>query len=113
MAKKKSKRHLPDKLQAWVDARKRFHLSHAQVQIARELGMNPKKLGKLSNHKQEPWKAPLPEYIEHLYFTRFSRHRPEVVMSIEERHCVQQLKKEARRAAKAARRAGEQDPERS
>src|SRR5260364_93311 len=29
--------------------------------------MNPKKLGKLDNHKQEPWKAPLPEFIKHLY----------------------------------------------
>jgi len=26
------------KLQAWIDARKRHHLSHAQVQMARELG---------------------------------------------------------------------------
>jgi hypothetical protein len=35
-----------------ADARRRFHLSH--VQMARELGMNPKKLGKLDNHDQEP-----------------------------------------------------------
>jgi hypothetical protein len=27
------------KMQAWIDARKRHHLSHAQVQVARELGM--------------------------------------------------------------------------
>ena len=32
MAKKKSKGRLPNKLQAWVDARKSFHLSHAHVQ---------------------------------------------------------------------------------
>ena len=38
------------KMQAWNEARKRHHLSHAQVQMARELGMNPKKLGKLDNH---------------------------------------------------------------
>jgi hypothetical protein len=50
------KKPLPAKLQDWVDARKRHHLSHAHVQMARELGMNPKKLGKLGNHKQEPWK---------------------------------------------------------
>jgi len=30
---------------AWIDARKRHHLSHAQVQVARELGINPAKLG--------------------------------------------------------------------
>lgn len=38
------------KLQEWIDARKRYHLSHAQVQMARELGMNPRKLGGLDNH---------------------------------------------------------------
>jgi hypothetical protein len=32
--------------QAWVEARQRYHLSHAQVQMARELGLNPRKLGK-------------------------------------------------------------------
>jgi hypothetical protein len=58
------------KLQAWTDARKRHHLSDAQVQMARELGMNPAKLGKLDNHKQEPWKLPLPQFIEELYFKR-------------------------------------------
>lgn len=49
--------------QVWIDARKRQHLSHAQVQMARELGMNPKKLGKLDNDKQEPWKLPLPQFM--------------------------------------------------
>ncbi len=34
---------IPDGLQLWIDARKRHRLSHAQVQMARELGMNPKK----------------------------------------------------------------------
>ncbi len=72
-------------LQDWVEARRRFHLSHAHVQMARELGMNPRKLGKLDNEDQEPWKAPLPRFIEHLYFKRFCRERPAVVVSVEER----------------------------
>ena len=59
-----TKSKIPDKLQIWIDARKRFHLSHAQIQMARELGMNPKKFGSLANHKQEPWKAPLPIFIQ-------------------------------------------------
>jgi hypothetical protein len=41
---------LPRNLQDWVEARSRHRLSHAQVQMARELGMNPRKLGKLDNH---------------------------------------------------------------
>ncbi|MBK8257148.1 MAG: hypothetical protein IPK82_31310 [Polyangiaceae bacterium] len=85
---------------AWIDARKRHHLSHAHVQMARELGMNPDKLGKVDNHKQEPWKAPLPQFIERLYFERFGKHEPDTVMSIEERIRHDQAKKEARRAAK-------------
>ena len=79
-----AKMKLSQDLQDWIEARKRFGLSHAQVQMARELGMNPRKLGKLDNHDQEPWKAPLPQFIEHLYLKRFGRERPESVMSIEE-----------------------------
>ena len=81
MAKKKQ---LSPKYQVWIDARKRFHLSHAHVQMARELGMNPKKFGKLANHKQESWKAPLPVFIESLYFKRFGKKRPDNVRSIEQ-----------------------------
>ena len=77
-------------------SRRRFHLSHAHVQMARELGMNPKKLGKIDNHDQEPWKAPLPQFIEHLYEKRFGRERPEVVMSVEERARAKDANKAAR-----------------
>jgi len=74
---------LSQKYQVWIEARKRFHLSHTQIQMARELGLNPKKFGKMANHKQEPWKVPLPEYIEELYFKHFKREAPENVKSIE------------------------------
>ena len=53
--------------------------------MARELGLNPKKLGTLDDHGQEPWKAPLPEFIERLYGERFGKRRPDVVVSIEAR----------------------------
>ena len=68
----------------WIDVRKRHKLSHAHIQMARELGMNPKRLGKLDNHKQEPWKAPLRIFIEALCFKRFGKDRPENVRSIEQ-----------------------------
>jgi hypothetical protein len=58
---KKRKSSVPVHLQPWIDARLAFRLSHAHVQMARELRLNPKKLGKLDNHKQEPWKLPLPD----------------------------------------------------
>jgi hypothetical protein len=57
----------PALLQVWIKARKKYRLSHVQIQMARELGLNPKKFGGLANHKQEPWKVPLPEFIEELY----------------------------------------------
>ena len=52
--------------------------------MARELGLNPRKLGGLANENQELWKAPLPEFIEELYFKRFGRREPEVVRRIED-----------------------------
>jgi hypothetical protein len=82
MAKKQAQ--IPPHLQPWIEARRRFHLSHAHVQMARELGMNPKKLGKLNNHDQEPWKLPLREFIGKLYFKRFGKEWPDAVSSIEE-----------------------------
>ena len=102
MADKKKK---PDrKTQAWIDARKRHGLSHAQVQMARELGMNPSNLGKLDNHDQEPWKLPLKQYIEHLYCKRFGKERPDVVVTIEENIRLDHQKKARRREAKLHRR---------
>jgi hypothetical protein len=71
-----SRGRTPDGLQRWIDARKRYRLSPEQVQMARELGLNPRKLGKLDNHGQEPWKLPLPAFIEQLYRKRFGKNRP-------------------------------------
>jgi hypothetical protein len=42
--------------------------------------VNPKKLVSLANHKQEKWKAPLPEFIEDLYFKRFKKDRPDTLI---------------------------------
>ena len=91
---------LPRGLQDWVDARRRHGLSHAHVQMARELGMNPWELGKIDNHRQEPWKDPSPVLLERLYSKRFGRPRPEHVRSIEEAVSCQKAKKAAKRAAK-------------
>ena len=42
------------------------------VEKAMKLGLNPKKLGSLANHKQEPWKEPLPDFIDALYEKRYN-----------------------------------------
>ena len=78
--------------------------------MARELGMNPKKLGKKDNHDQEPWKMPLRQYIEYLYFKRFGKEHPDVVLSIEEKIRHDEAKKASRQEAKLrARQAGSVD----
>ena len=81
MSKKKA---MPEKYQVWIAAREKYQLSHAHVQMARELGLNPRKLGGIANHRQEPWKVPLPNFIEDLYFERFGKRRPDEVKSIEQ-----------------------------
>ena len=104
---------IPEKLKPWIEARRRHRLSHAHVQMARELGLNPKKLGKLDNHRQEPWKAPLPMFIERLYARNFGQERPDTVRTLEEMAAAQQAKQQERKARKAAARqagAGEQAP---
>ncbi len=98
------RRTIPDKFQAWIDARNKIHLSHAQVQMARELGMNPQKLGGMTNHRQEPWKMPLPAYIEHLYEKRFGKPRPDRILSIEDLFKLDQQKRAGRAERKRQRR---------
>ncbi len=97
MAKKKK---IPEKYQRWIDARKRYHLSHAHIQMARELGLNPKKFVSLANTDQEPWKLSLPDFIEELYFKHFKKNQPDNVRSIEQMVSDYNRKKEERRVRK-------------
>lgn len=92
---------IPEKYQVWIEARKRYHLSDAQIQMARELGLNPRKFGKIANEKQESWKTPLPEFIEAIYFKRFHKTIPEVIQSIEDFVRAQQEKNAEKKARKA------------
>lgn len=94
------KTKIPEKFKVWIEARKKYHLSHAQIQMARELGMNPKKFGGLANHKQEQWKLPLPQFIEKCYKKRFGRTCLEKVVSIEEKIKEINQKKVEKREAK-------------
>ncbi len=91
---------IPEKLQVWINARKKYHLSHAHIQMARELGLNPRKFGKIANNRQEPWKAPLPVFIEDIYFKRFKKRRPDNIKSIEKSFKDSLKSKEKRRIKK-------------
>ena len=68
--------------------------------MARELGLNPKKFGKLANHHQEPWKRPLPDFIAALYVKRFGKPIPAVVKTIEELAAAALAKKRAKKTRK-------------
>jgi hypothetical protein len=102
MAKRRD--FVPQKLRVWMEARKRHRLSHAHIQVARELDMNPKKFGKLDNHRQEPWKAPLPIFIERLYFKRFGKTRPDKIMTIRQIAAAKEAKRQARNLRRGERR---------
>ena len=97
-------------LEKWMVAQKRHRLSDKQVKMASELGLNPDKLGKIDNHRQESWKAPLPQFIESIYFKRFKREEPEpetvkplkqIMAEMEAKKKLQKEKKEERRKQRA------------
>ena len=80
----KTIKKIPEKYRIWIEARKRHKLTDLHIQMAKELGMNPRKFEKIDNHKQEQWKAPLPEFIEHCYQKRFKREFPIKITRIED-----------------------------
>lgn len=91
-------------LEIWIDTKKKFRLSDKHIQMARELGLNPKKFGSLSNHKQQPWKAPLPQFIEDIYYKHFKRESPEVVKPVIQIIVEKKKKKEEKKQQKALKR---------
>lgn len=79
-------------------------IADTHVQMARELGLNPDKLGKIDNHRQEPWKAPLPEFIEEIFYKRFKKERPDVVKPLKQILKEQEIKDKAKKKEKEIRR---------
>ena len=56
---------------AWAEAARRCRLSPADVRMAKELGFKPRSL--LKNQSQQPWKAPVAEWVRELYAKRQRR----------------------------------------
>lgn len=96
-----TKSKIPRELQPWVEAKEKHRLSQKHIIMARELGMNPKGLGKLSGSKHQPWKLPLPEFIEECYFKRFKKEAPDEVLSFKQIQARQAKKKAESKARKA------------
>jgi len=108
MAKKK--KSIPSKLQIWIEARKKYRLTDTQIQMARELGLNPRKFGGYANHRQQPWKRPLGEYIEEIYAKRFKKSKPDRVFSIEEQAEEIRRKQAEKKERKRLKRSAEIEP---
>ncbi|MCO8123394.1 hypothetical protein NHH03_16710 [Stieleria sp. TO1_6] len=99
------KQRIPHKFQPWIDARKKFRLSNAHIQMARELGLSPKRFSSYADNTGQPWKVPLPEFIEAQYEKQFGKTRPDEVMSIEEiaaAHLAKRMERKKRNAAAEA-----------
>lgn len=94
-------KNIPKELLPWIEAKKKHRLSQKHIQMARELGLNPKNFGKLDNHKQEKWKAPLAQFIEDLYYKRFNKEAPDQVYSFEQLNEMKNQKKIEKEAKKA------------
>lgn len=105
------KQRIPHKYLPWIEARKRYRLSNAHIQMARELGLSPKRFSVYANRKNEPWKLPLTEFIEAQYEKQFGKRCPDVVQTIEEIAAQQVAKRAARKAAKTDVSADGQDVE--
>ena len=75
-------------LEKWMVAQKRHRLSDKQVQMARELGLNPDKLGKIDNR----FKREEPETVKPL---------KQIMAEMEAKKKLQKEKKEERRKQRA------------
>lgn len=65
-----SKRRSHDE-EAWTNAKTLCRLTAHQVEMARAVGMNPRKLPRLRPGPQQAWKLPVGEFIEECYRKRF------------------------------------------
>lgn len=57
----------------WLEAKKRCKLNDEEIQMAKEMGLNPKSLLKNIPNKNEQWKAPVKIWIRNMYVVRFGR----------------------------------------
>ncbi len=95
------KNRIPHKFHPWINARKQFRLSDAHIQMARELGLSPKRFAKYADRENQPWKLPLTKFIEAQYLKQFGKERPDEVKTMEEIAAAHVAKRAARKVANA------------
>jgi len=62
---------------AWAEAKRRCRLSDEGLQMAKELGMEPRALINNIPAKSQPWKLAVEDWVRELYRKRFGERRPE------------------------------------
>lgn len=95
-------KRIANKFLPWLDARKKHRLTHLQVQMARELGLNPRRLGGYAGNDKDPNRLSPGEFIEALYLKQFRKTEPDVVQTIEQLAAVHEEKRAERISAKLA-----------
>jgi hypothetical protein len=60
----------------WARAKKHCRLSDEDVRLAKELGLNPRKLAKHNPSPNQQWKLPVKLWIRELYANRQRKRRP-------------------------------------
>jgi len=95
-------KRIANKFLPWIEARKKHRLTHLQVHMARELGLNPRRMGGYAGNENAPGRLALGEFIEALYCKRFRKARPDVVQTIEQLAESHEQKRAERKTAKLA-----------
>ncbi|SPF34532.1 conserved hypothetical protein [Candidatus Desulfosporosinus infrequens] len=54
----------------WAEAKKKCRLNEETVEMAKEMGLNPRSLIKNIPNKSEQWKAPVSIWIQEMYQKR-------------------------------------------
>ncbi|MDF2989074.1 MAG: hypothetical protein K0R50_4584 [Eubacterium sp.] len=57
----------------WLEAKRRCKLNDEEIQMAKEMGLNPKSLIKNIPNKNEQWKTPVKIWVRDMYEDRFGR----------------------------------------
>lgn len=57
----------------WFEAKKRCKLNDEEIQMAKEMGLNPKSLIKNIPNKNEQWKTSVKIWVRDMYEDRFGR----------------------------------------
>ena len=87
-------------IEKWITAQKKHRLSDVHVQMARELGLNPDKFGKIDNHRQFHCPNSSRKFISNVS----KKEHPDTVKPLKQILKELEMKKEAKKKAKEERR---------